>query len=357
MKKLISIIIPTYNMEQYLEYCLNSLLISKNFELLDIIVVNDGSKDKSLEIARRFEAQYPGVFRIIDKPNGNYGSCINAALQLAEGKYVKVLDADDSFDKDNFEDYVEWLQAIDADLVLSDFAVVDENRTIKKIIKYGFPVGIELSSDEICRTGEFKSMQMHAVTYNRENLLKIGYYQVEGVSYTDQQWIFTPMITVKRVYNYDKPIYKYLIGRVGQTMDPAIRNKQITHNIACVKGMLDDYNRLRENISSSMLEYLHCRLIWMIKDTYIKLLSDYNSKTKERAVKFDEMLLERSQEIYDLVGSREVSSFKGFEYLTYWRTHKNINTSIIRILCKSYVCLMEIKNSMRKPGKMSMPTI
>ena len=88
--KTLSIIIPAYNMELYLRKCLNSLIIDRNFDLLDIIIVNDGSKDGTLEIAKEYECKYPSVCRVIDKPNGNYGSCVNIGLKNAIGKYVKL---------------------------------------------------------------------------------------------------------------------------------------------------------------------------------------------------------------------------------------------------------------------------
>ena len=94
--KILSIIVPSYNMEAYLPKCLRGLVIDDKELLgkLDVIVVNDGSKDRTSEIAHSFETKYPGVFRVIDKTNGHYGSCINAALPVAEGEYVKILDAD-----------------------------------------------------------------------------------------------------------------------------------------------------------------------------------------------------------------------------------------------------------------------
>ena len=95
MEKVLSIIIPTYNMENYLHKCLDSLLVEdKNLrDALEVLVIIDGSKDRSSEIGHEYEEKYPGVFRVIDKENGNYGSCINRGLKEATGKYVKILDA------------------------------------------------------------------------------------------------------------------------------------------------------------------------------------------------------------------------------------------------------------------------
>ena len=94
-------------MENFLNNCISSLVVSD--ELMDaqeIIIVNDGSKDKTLKIATDWANKFQNSIRIIDKKNGNYGSCINAALNIATGTFVKVLDADDSFDTNNYEDFL-----------------------------------------------------------------------------------------------------------------------------------------------------------------------------------------------------------------------------------------------------------
>ena len=131
--KILSIIIPTYNMEALLSQCLDSLLVKEGREKLDVLVVNDGSKDRSSEIAHQYADKYPETFRVIDKENGNYGSCINAALPLIQGKYVKILDADDSYETKNLEEFLFFLESSHVDLVLSDYIDIDsEGRTLKR---------------------------------------------------------------------------------------------------------------------------------------------------------------------------------------------------------------------------------
>ena len=91
--KLLSVIIPAYNMEAYLAQCVESILRTPSLAAVEIIIVNDGSKDKTLRIAKQYAERYADTVRVIDKPNGNYGSTINAALPLAQGEFVKILDA------------------------------------------------------------------------------------------------------------------------------------------------------------------------------------------------------------------------------------------------------------------------
>ena len=102
--KVLTIVIPSYNMENYLEKCCDSLLLSENMDKIEVLIINDGSKDRTSQIAHEYENNYPMVFRVIDKENGNYGSCINVGLNVDKGKYIKILDADDRFDVSYFKE-------------------------------------------------------------------------------------------------------------------------------------------------------------------------------------------------------------------------------------------------------------
>lgn len=356
MDKVLTVIIPTYNMENFLRYCLNSLLIKKNFKYLEVLIINDGSRDASSEIAHEFEALYPDVFKVIDKENGNYGSCVNVGLKEAHGKYVKVLDADDSFDTDNFDEFVSFLLGIDSDLILSDFAVVNTEREIKKIIQYQFEEKGVLKLKSICRTHVFKNMQMHAVTYLRKNLLTLGYRQTEGISYTDQEWIFLPMISVETVSCFNKIVYKYLIGRTGQTVNPEMKQKSMQHVAQCALDMVLYYESHKRDITDvEIKDYLHCRVIPLIKDVYVFLLTHYGEQSKTSLIAFDAQLKSLSIEMYKLIGSKEVSSFMGFQYIDYWRRNINIPPFILRTLSKVYLMLLKVKQICRREDIMAVP--
>lgn len=337
MSKILSIIIPSYNMEKFLPYCLDSLMVRNHIELLEVLIINDGSKDNTLAIAQKYAGAYPEVFSVIDKKNGNYGSCINAALPLATGKYVKVLDADDSFDTANLDIFLEFLCRIDADLVLSDFEVVDENRVHKNTTHYGFPIKGAVPFFEICDSAGFvDAIQMHAVTYRRKLLQSMNYHQTEGISYTDQQWIFTPMINVKNVAYFEKVIYRYLIGREGQTMDPKIKMRSMDHARKNSFGLILDYESHKDEITNLQIKsYLYSRLAWYIKDIYVFYITNYNKTNAVILRDYDQKIKRMSKDIYDMIGSKEVSSFWGCAYISYWRKH-NMPTILINILGRMY---------------------
>ena len=125
MNKILTIVVPTYNMQDYLNRCLDSLIVVPELMgQLEVLVINDGSKDNSSVIGHEYEARYPNTFRVIDKENGNYGSCVNRGLAEAKGKYIKILDADDWFNTKEFEDYLRNLSTVEVDLVLTSYYFV-----------------------------------------------------------------------------------------------------------------------------------------------------------------------------------------------------------------------------------------
>ena len=331
MDKILTLIIPTYNMEKYLRYCLDSLIVNgEGMDALEVLVVNDGSCDGSLTIAREYAREYPQTFRVIDKENGNYGSCVNRGLKEATGKYVKVLDADDSFDTGNFSQFLDFLQKVDADLVVSDFVVVNEDRDITRIFDHEFPCGL-LSIDDVCTTKDFSHIQMHAVTYRRSILLNLSYKQTEGISYTDQEWIFTPMVGVKSVCHFNKCVYKYLVGREGQTMNPAVKAKRISHACQCVYAMSRAYEQYKNSVSELLRLYFHGRLYYMIKEVYVSCFLNYSAQNKKVLRQFDATLKSISQEAYDLVSTGNSN------YIAFWRSHPNLSAVLIRWVSRCYI--------------------
>lgn len=183
--KLLSIIIPTYNMEALLDQCLTSLIIpdEEKRAMLDVIVVIDGATDRSSEIAHGYESRYPETFRVLDKANGNYGSCINAALPWVKkngGKYVRVLDADDSYYTEELCAFLDVLEKQDVDLVISPYNIVNPQGDVTQY--YTFPLPKEkcfMMSDISLDT---PYITMHAITYRSTIFNEIDYHQTEGIS-------------------------------------------------------------------------------------------------------------------------------------------------------------------------------
>ncbi|MCR5819116.1 MAG: glycosyltransferase [Prevotella sp.] len=323
MGKLLTIVIPTYNMEKFLHTCLDSLLIDKGLEQLEVLVVNDGSKDKSSVIAHEYETSHPESFHVIDKENGNYGSCINRGLKEATGKYIKILDADDHFDKPSLRLFLQQLSTTNADLVLTDYVIFGDNDFSKKRYGFDFPTGQELRFKEIIQNDAFKiSLQMHNVAYRRDIFRQFDYHQAEDISYTDTQWVFTPMAFVDSVIYFSIPLYYYLVGRAGQTMAPEQQRRSASHYIVLAKTMLNDYDTIIRN-SEQVKVFLDFRLARLMKYVYRVFLAEWEGIDLSELISIDEQIRVNHPALYEETGRRTMGPFIRIRYVNYWRRHNH----------------------------------
>lgn len=273
--KLLSLIIPTYNMEALLPRCLDSLLVPETLERLEVMVVNDGSKDGSLAVANRYKERFPQTVTVIDKPNGNYGSTINAALPVAQGKYVKVLDSDDWFDTTALVEFLDKLEAVEADMVITHFSILhdDGSREVTKYNVYGrepYDYGKAYALDDVLKDGYIRFFLMHALTYRTALLRSFGYRQTEGISYTDTEWACYPVFYAKDIVFFDINLYQYNLAREGQTMDPKViarslgQMEQMTRQLIRFYGT-QDISQLSETRQAFLRQYYTNRIRLMYK--------------------------------------------------------------------------------------------
>lgn len=246
MEKLLSIIIPTYNMEQLLPRCLDSLVSAVNNDLLEVMVVNDGSKDESLRVANEYKERYPNVVNVIDKPNGNYGSTINAALPLVKGKYVKILDADDWFDTRELERLLNEMANVDVDLIVTHFTQLEPGGRWQ-LVKYNtmgrevYEYGRVYNLDDVLKDGYIRFFLMHAIAWRTQMLRDMGYRQTEGISYTDTEWASVPVYVAQTIVFFPLNVYQYNMDREGQTMDPKVLMKSVRQLDRVFAGLLEFY--------------------------------------------------------------------------------------------------------------------
>lgn len=320
MNKILTVVIPTYNMEKYLRKCLDSLVIEDKelFNLLEVLVIIDGGKDSSSAIAHEYQVKHPNVFKVIDKENGNYGSCVNRGLKEAKGKYIKILDADDSFNTKELEQYLTLLLNTDADLVLTDFIQVDEdNKAFASFHFKDVPQGTDFPF-EMLPKANYRSMAMHAVTYKTQNLRSIDYKQTEGISYTDQEWIYKPFLTVKKVYYCKLYLYRYLVGRSGQTMDIKVRLKSMKQENIVLKSLIRTYS---ESYSADDYHryYLKERLYVRFTDTYSMCISSKDESSHKILAETDKYLKDVMEELYQETDNYTIPGVIKYKYIKRWR--------------------------------------
>ena len=348
MDKVLSIIVPAYNMEKYLPKCLSSLVVDT--ELMDkfeVLVVNDGSTDRTSEIAHDFATKYSHTFRVIDKENGNYGSCVNAGLQAAQGTYVFVLDADDYVQTEAFGEYIRVVESEatsnsgGVDLIVSNYIHVSPSGDCVKNVDLGLTEAATSLQDKSASTFP---LNVHSNAYKRSNLCKIRYRQLEGMSYTDTQWMTNPMILVKRLRYFKRVLVCYLIGRAGQTMEDKTYAKRFQQIIDITRSLLADYEGYYPKAVPEAKEYYQRQVLRMIDMVYRACIFGWNGfKTEGDLTAFDKEL-KKTPDLYAL--SDKVvypSNFFPFSFVHEWRKRKS--TWTLRFIAfKGYVRLMRFKH-------------
>lgn len=128
----VSVIVPIYNVEKYLNRCLNTL-VNQTLKEIELILVNDGTKDNSMEIVKQYEKKYDNII-IINKKNGGLSSARNAGLKIAQGEYISFIDSDDFVKETMMERLYQKAKETDADMVISGFySYISENDCIEKL--------------------------------------------------------------------------------------------------------------------------------------------------------------------------------------------------------------------------------
>lgn len=341
MNKILTVIIPTYNMEKYITKCLDSLLVSEdNMNQLEVLVVNDGSKDASSEIAHKYEDRFPQTFRVIDKQNGNYGSCINRGLKEAQGKYVKVLDADDYYNTESFNRYLVKLTKVDADIISNHFETVKENGDKIRLFRFHFSDNVTIPLSD-CDTYLLTIITMHGLAYRRELLINNAYSQTEGISYTDQEWSFKPFGMAKTLYDSDEVLYKYLLGREGQTMEPAKMAASVK-NLEKVANELVSY--YSDNKWDNWLDVVYMKkMMMLINSIYSIQLTCSDDLHPKSLEEFDKHLLSLNEKVYDSMNYQPLhEKVLRVHYIRMWRRGQWLRLRLSLSLFKAFQKIQNI---------------
>lgn len=304
-EKLLTVIIPTYNVEKYLERCLISLVYDNSIlDKLEILVVNDGSKDNSLTIAKKFEKKYPNTIRVIDKENGGHGSTINVGLKEAQGKYFRVIDSDDWVNIDDFSKYVKDLEKLDTDVILTNYSKEFVYSGETKLIKYNS----EIKYNKIYNVSEFDFSKfnhdyffMATTTYKTEKLRSSNLVLDEKTFYVDMEFVVLPLLEVKKFVYLDYDIYRYFIGRKDQSINiqSFVRNRK--HHEKVLKRLLNFYKSIDE--SNCIKTFVKDIIIGVVNSHYIIYCkARLNSKNDiKEIIEFNNLLKKDYIDIYESV--------------------------------------------------------
>ncbi len=336
--KILTVIVPSYNMEAYLPKCLGSLIIDDKelLQTLEVIVVNDGSKDSTSEIAHAFEAKYPAVFKVIDKVNGHYGSCVNVALPLAMGMYVRLLDADDYVVTSTFEEYLRTVVIISAskiqpDMIIADYNQVGVNGDVIKYVHYGFPEGTFFSPDQSVQYNT-QYIGIHALAYRTSLLHNIAYRQLEGVPYTDTQFALSAIGEVDHMYYFPHAITCYLLGRDGQTMDARVFVDKLDTYVQIAQCIIRTYVDSIRNVSHNATQYYKYYVERLAKECIDYYTLGYNGLLPiSNGKDFDLFLRNLMPDYYSSLSKLMLSRFVRFHYIKEWRRFYSNQTLKFRL--------------------------
>jgi glycosyltransferase involved in cell wall biosynthesis len=256
--KILTITVPAYNVEAYIQECLDSFIIEEIISDIEVIVVDDGSKDRTAQIVSHYVEMYPDTFKLHSKENGGHGSTINAGIHLAQGKYFKVVDGDDWVNREDFILFIKFLKESDSDLVLTNYYWIEH--TTKKVRK---KLSSAWNTTQYEKEYEFKEiskelfLRIHAITVKtsiyRKNKIKID----EKKYYVDQEYVLfiTPFIDTVTLVNLD--VYMYRLGLDGQSMNIKSLQKNVDQHYSVLQSLLRFYSELeKRKIETYRLDFL-----------------------------------------------------------------------------------------------------
>ena len=297
--KLITICVPGYNVERYLERCVRSLLDHEFAAETEILIIDDGSRDHTADIAKVFEAQYPGIVRLIQKENGGHGSTINRAISEGVGKYFMVVDGDDWIDGKQFSQVLEKIKngSIDTDIISSNYHEVnmESGESTTWTQQGNIEYGRTLSFDEIDVENVYFTL---ASTMFRLSLLReVDKPLQEHTFYVDVEYILFPIPYVKTAMFVENFIYKYCRGNAEQSVHIPTMVNRYDHHERVLKRVLDYETQCSMTLKQKMYyESILKKLLF----THYALCFVYDSDKGRgylRAKGFDAYLAKKSSEL------------------------------------------------------------
>lgn len=305
--KFISFAIPCYNSEAYMDKAIESIL--KGGEDVEIIIVNDGSKDGTSAIAKQYEEKYPTIIKAVDKENGGHGDAVNTGLKHATGLYFKVVDSDDWVDESSLMKILETLhKLVDedkmVDMLISNYVYEKVGVKHKKVIHYQnvMPQEKILTWKDMGRFQLGQYIIMHSVMYRTELLRRCRLELPKHTFYVDNIYVYYPLPHVKTFYYLNVNFYRYFIGRDGQSVNEQNMIKRIDQQIFVNKTMIDMYDM--DKISNRKLR------AYMIN--YLAIMMTVSSIIAIRSK--DPVNLEKKTELWKYLKDKQPKVYKKIRY-------------------------------------------
>ena len=222
--------------------CIDSLLIGK--EDVEIIIIDDGSKDKTGKIADRYQKKYPTIVKAIHQENGGHGAGINTGLKHATGKYFKVVDSDDWLDEKAYKKLLKEIKHIDTDLVVCNYVYTYTDGRKEQTISFAnvYEEGKVLTWNDIHRFKLTQYPSLHSMMYKKSVLDKSNIDLPKHVFYEDNLFIYLPLVNTNTIYYLNLDLYRYYIGRADQSVQETQLIKRSSHQVLVSEKVCTAYD-------------------------------------------------------------------------------------------------------------------
>lgn len=309
--KLLTVAIPCYNSQEYMKHAIESVLVGG--EDIEILIVNDGSKDDTAKIADEFEVAYPGIVRAIHQENGGHGEAVNAGLRNAKGLYYKVLDSDDWLDQDSLLRVMNKLRQMVkegkmVDMFLANYVYEKPSEHKHKVIRYEgvFPENQIFGWSDIKRFKISQNILMHSVIYRTQMLHDCGLELPKHTFYVDNIFVYVPLPNVKTMYYMDVNLYRYYIGREDQSVNEDVMISRIDQQIKVNKIMIDAYD-LTKIRNKKLKDYMVKYLAMMMTVSSIFLIKEGSEESLTKRAELWNYLKDASKGMFRLVNHQVLS--------------------------------------------------
>ena len=299
--KLLTFAIPCYNSQDYMEHCIETLL--PGGEDVEILIVDDGSKDRTAEIADAYEAKYPGIVRAIHQENGGHGEAVNAGIRNATGLFFKVVDSDDWVDAESYRKILEKLRELAGgkdtlDMFIANYVYEKEGAKHKKVMRCSaLPKDRMFTWRDVSHFRKGQYILMHSVIYRTQLLRECGLELPKHTFFVDNIYVYTPLPSVKNIYYMDVDFYRYFIGREDQSVNEKVMIGRIDQQIRVNKIMVDEFDLWKipnRKLRRYMFNYLEII-------TVISTIMLIRSGTEEN--------LEKKRELWQYIKKKDIRLF------------------------------------------------
>ena len=299
--KILTVAIPSYNVEKFLKTTLNSFVCdAATMEKIEIIVVDDGSKDNTAAIGKEYAQKYPQTFRVISKENGGHGSAVNCGIENAVGKYYKIVDGDDWVNTADFVKLVERLENCDAEYVFTHYCEYYDDIGRQKAVDY--------PQFEDGKTYTFKDFDstfhipMHALIIRTDILKNHNIRLGEKCFYVDVEYITFPVPYVNHITFFDLHVYMYRLNLSTQSVSVQGYQKHIEDHTRVVFRLVDFYNRYSADDNADEYKKAYILLIAtncvLLQSNIYSSYPDKDRENRKRFAAFDAELKKRSPAVY-----------------------------------------------------------